>query len=373
MKSQESLPEEFHLCVPVPPDTPFDEYVSFVFQSFGEFFAGPIDVAIHEVAELTLLRHVRPTDPYWRWFSDGFANAIAYRLVEKYQGADAAQKFALAYDPDENRDMEKEANLAYWMMGNFTVYVVDPPVEKEARILQARYTYSMFEAQKLIDEHGIECVQKILDEIRARDSRKGSDLLEVIEKITGTDMEARLAHYQTFATREEGIPKYGLDYQEAEKEQDWETMFVDIMRIMELRGDVFSMNYLVSFQQAALFLFKMGKETAGDQVMQNAIELYSKSPIEHGREVALEAFLNYAILCGNPSKALNEADELLETDPNTNAALTVKMMIASERRNLPEARELAERILQRTGERSINRRLANQVLANDPNTPGQTP
>ena len=373
--SGENPPTEIDCCVPVRSDVEFGEYVSTVLDAFLDLLGSrtTAEIAIHEVTEVTLLRRARPSDPYWRWFSDGFANAITYRLTEKYWGSDAAREFASAYDLAGYRDLESEINLAYWMMADFSAYANNPPVEKEDRILYARYAFSMDEARRLIDEHGIECVREILDKIAAKDSRKGSDLLEVIEEVTGADMVPRLAHYQTFATREEGIPKYGTDFQEAEKRQDWEAMFVDIMRIMELRGDVFSTNYLVSFQNAALLLFRMGKEAAGDQVMRNAIELYSESPVEYGREVAMEAFLNYAIQCGHPSKALNEADELLKAAPNTTAALTVKMMVAAQRRNLPEAQELAERILQRTGERSLNHRLATEVLAIDPNTLSQTP
>ena len=67
-------------------------------------------------------------------------------------------------------------------------------------------------------------------------------------------MAPRLAHYQTFATKDEGIPKYGLAYQAAQEKQDWAQMYVNVLRIMELRGDVFSLNYLQSFANAALFL-----------------------------------------------------------------------------------------------------------------------
>lgn len=374
----EEPPENLELCIPIPPDKDFAEYISGFLGTPMRHFLGDwmAEAAIHEVTEMTLLRRARPTDPYWRWFSDGFANAITALLVEEHLGQEAAEEFAAAYNLEKYRQFETETNLAYWMLGNFFVYVSRTPVEQEGDILYARYAYSMFEAQRLIDAHGIECVREILDKIAARESRRGSDLLEVIKEVTGEDMAPRLAHYQTFATKEEGIPKYGTAYQAAQEKQDWAQMYVNVLRIMELRGDVFSLNYLQSFANAALFLFKMGHEAAGDEAMRQAIDLYSKSPFKYGREGALEMFLNYALRCNNPAKAEKEADELLASHPDTVSALTVKMVIAMRHRDLAQAQELARRIQRQGEEQSANYKLAARVLAFDPNTPNtseQTP
>ncbi len=367
-ESDETPPEDFDFCIPVAPDKDFQEYVSGVLQAVSHFMgSGMPDVAIHEVTEMTLLRRARPTDPYWRWFSDGFANAITHRLVEKYQGAAAAQEFASAYELDKYSDVEQEINLAYWMMGNFCVYITRIPVEREGHILSARYAYSMSEAQRLIDEHGVDCVREILDRIVATESRTGSDLLEVVKDVTGEDMAARLAHYQTFTTKEEGIPKYGKAYQAALPERDWETMLVNVLRMMELRGDVFSLNYLMSFKNAALFLFKMGHEEAGDAAMRQAIDLYSQSPVEHGREAAMEMFVIYALECQNPAKAEREADELLELNPDNASSRTVKMLMNLKRGDLVEAKEIARQIQSRGNEQSTPYKLASRVLAIDAN------
>ena len=150
----------------------------------------------------------KPTDPYWRWFSDGFANAITAVLLEKHLGKASADEFIKDDDLGQYRDLEQEVNLRYWMMGTYFPYVTEAPVETEGKFLHARYAYSFFEAKRLIDANGIDCVRKILDRIAAKQSRTTADLLAVIKDVTGQDLGPRLALYQTFDTAEQGIPKY---------------------------------------------------------------------------------------------------------------------------------------------------------------------
>ena len=172
---EQEPPEHFEFCLPVASDQDFGTGVSgmlgVLMNATGE---GMVSMAIHEVTEMAMLRRARPTDPYWRWFSDGFANAITRHLIEKYISHEAAEEFAAAYDLGAYRDLEEEVNLAYWMMGNFCAYVSRAPVEQEVHILHARYAYAMFEAQRLIDEHGLDCIRAFLDKITARESRTGS-------------------------------------------------------------------------------------------------------------------------------------------------------------------------------------------------------
>ncbi len=358
-------PETYDLCLPIQPDARFvPGTLDMVRMMQG---SGLGDVAIHELTEMALLQRARPSDPYWRWFSDGVANAVTERLVERYLGKEAAAEFGKSYDLDPYRDQEREINLRYWMLGNYFPYVSTIPVESESKLLHARYACATFEAKRLIDANGLDGIRRILDKVVARESRTGVDLLEVIKEVTGQDMTARLGRYQTFGTKEEGIPEYAATYQSALQAKDWEKMFFNVLRIMELRGDVYSANYLQNFANAALFLFQMGHEDAGDAAMRQAIDLYSKGPLEHGREVALDAFILYALQCSHPAKAEQEADELLRTRPTAPLPLAVRMLLAAQRGNVSEAKVLALQIQGQGGEQSIPYKLAAQVLAIDPN------
>jgi hypothetical protein len=369
-RTDEKVPEHWDFAIPVPADRPFDQFVGGTFdmlaQLFGSFMTS---TAMHEITELTLLERLRPTDPYFRWFSDGFANAITCVLLEKYLGAEAAQAFAAANDTSKFRELEKELNLRYWMGVSFSVHADRMPVQAENRMDYARYAYAMLEAQRLIQAHGLDCVRRILDAVRGKDSRRGDDILAAIQQVTGEDMEPRLGRYQTFPTTTEGIPKYVQAYQTAQEAKNYEQMFVNVLRIMELRGDVFSVNNLQSFHNAALLLFKMGYAQAGDEVMQNAIALFSKSPAPGGREAAQEAFLLYALTCDTPAKAEKIADELLKTHPTNVSSLTVKMLTSLRNKDLAGAQERARQIRGLAAEKSPSYKTATAILALDPNRP----
>ncbi len=366
----EKPPERYDWCIPIAPDKEFGEYVAGIFNMLGQFMGSALTgVAIHEVTEYTLLKRARPTGPYWRWFSDGFATAIACDLVEKYMGQDAAKEFVAAYDPNDKRDLENQIDLRYWMLGNFCVYISEIPVKAEAKIHYARYTYSLVEARRLIAAHGIGCVREILDRIAAADRRSGGDLLQVIKDVTGEDMEPRLARYQTFETRQQGLTKYGEAFNAASGRNDYEQMFVNLMRVMELREDGPSLKHLQSFLDAAMLLHKMGHETAGDAAMQNVLDLYSRDSVGQGRQAAAEAFVYYALNCDHLQKARQMADVVLKAVPEHVPSLVIKMLISRDEANMTEARRYATEVCRLADKQSKAYRVASEVLALDPNQP----
>jgi len=60
----------------------FEQDVSDGFEAIKNMIYGSrsLGTAIHEVTELNLLKRARPKDQYWRWFTDGFANAVTIEL-----------------------------------------------------------------------------------------------------------------------------------------------------------------------------------------------------------------------------------------------------------------------------------------------------
>lgn len=360
--------KEFELAMPVASGEKFEADVTTIFQILQKL-AGTliVDIAIHEVAELSLLERARPTDPYWRWFSDGFANAITFNLLNEHVGKEVAQEFAAGYDVSDCEDLEKEINLQYWMSLNFCVLRDRAPIEYESRLGHARYVYATHEAQRLIGEHGLDCVRKILDEVSGKSSRTSTDLLEAIEKVTGEDMRQRLVRYQTFGKREEGLAKYSGLFNAASDKKDYERMLINLLRIMELREDPFSYDYLKGWKNAALLLFKLGHEKAGDEAMRNCISLFEKGPLPQGREAAMETFIYYAIQCRNPRKAQETAEEFLKTRPNHVPSLTIQMLVAAEAGKLGDAQQMAKKIRSlEKSEESLCYKLASQILAIDP-------
>lgn len=365
--------EEVELSFPLGSEAEFEREVSDIFsiwsnEGVGTFKTGIAGIAIHELVEMILFKQVKPRGVYWRWFTDGFANAIAYKLLKKHAGTEMADRFITAYDVNEYKDLEKDINLLYWMSAKYCILPLEGPVEYESRLSLARYSYATLEAQRLIEKHGINCVKKILDILVQKELSSCENLLSAIEEATGEDMRQRLSRYQTFATAKEGIPKYTQPFTLASKRKDYEQMLINLFRIMELQGSPYSSNNLQSWHNAALLLYNIGHEKVGDQVMQNCIELFEGSPIPQGREAAMEAFLLYALKCNNPRKAYEMAEELLRLKPDDKVALTVRMLVGAESGNIEEAHQIARKIqkLERNKQSPLYQ-TASKVLAIDPN------
>jgi len=138
-----------------------------------------VGLALHELIEVTMMGYrLKPHDPYLRWFSDGFANAVAIHILKQHLGEKTAAAFAKSYDISKYADLEKQINLLYWKGLGFSIEV---PVESEQRLERARYNYATHEAVRLIDRHGIGCVAKILD--KTAKNKQGNDSRALITAV----------------------------------------------------------------------------------------------------------------------------------------------------------------------------------------------
>jgi len=352
---------------PVSSEETFEKDIEMGFASLRRMAGSmQIGLALHEVIEMSLLQRARPQDPYWRWFGDGFANAIAKELLKKYAGAEIAEEYAESCAVDNYEDLEKEVNLRYWMSAKYYVGI-EKPVERGERMFYARYAYATFEAQRLVDAHGIECVKEIMNEVSSKEGRTSEALMDAIKKVTGEDMRERLRRYQTFGTREEGMAKYEALYNAAAEENNYETMLVNLLRVQELSESPFSPDSLRRYKLAATLLFKLGHEEAGDRAMENCMEVFKSSPVPEGHDAAREMFLVYALECNNPLKARKVAEEFLTERPENVLSLTVLMLTDSQSGRIAEAKEKAEKILSLVkNPRSPSYKAAAGILGREP-------
>ena len=367
--SEDGPIKDFELGFPIDSDETFEKDVSQIFQALQVALGrGKLYLTIHEVVEVSLLMRAKPTGPYWRWFSDGFANAITIEILKKYTGAENAEEFAKANDVNKYKELEKEINLRYWMGLNFCIKT---PLEYENKLTYARYAYAAYEAQRLIEKHGFDCVRKILDEVCTKKTRTGQDILQAIKKVTGEDIQQRLGHYQTFETRKESMAKYTGLFNAALEKEDYEQMLINLLRMLELQDNQILPASLQLWQKAAICLFKLGYEKAADEAMHNCVELFKNSGMPLARDAAMETFIIYAFNTKNAKKAEKMAEELLKTRPNHLLALTAQMVVHAEAKRLTEAKQIAKKILKLDkNEQSIAYKTASHVLATDPNQQG---
>ena len=214
-------------------------------------------VLLHEMVELGLMERLRPGDPYYRWFSDGFANAIAIKLLARYVGPGNAEEFGDLYDSGKYWLWRRDTNLRYWMLPSFCV---NSPVDYENRLRTWRYAFATAEAQRLIGEYGIGCVKAILDRYETLGVGSSEMLVEAVAAVTGEDTAARLRRHQGFTGAYDGIREYYRLLGQAEKKGEHKKMFRILGRLMELRGDQFSQRALTERRKMIELLVKMGHE-----------------------------------------------------------------------------------------------------------------
>lgn len=370
ISSESSDLESFEFYVPVASVEECERGIESLFKMLCDSVGGGtlgFGAGVHEVAEMGLLIRGRPMDAHWRWFSDGFAEAIAYHLVDKYMGPEYADEYLEGRDIEDYEEYEQELNLGYWLSNDFCIVT---PLEHESKLSSARYAYATYEARRLVGEHGIECVCKILDEVRGRESRRGEDLIVAVEKVTGSDIKERLLRYQTFKTAERGINNYTEAFNAASKEKDHEQMLINLIRLHEIRPMLFSPTCLRDYRESAVLLNKLGYEQDADKLVHRCISLFERSPVPHGREAAMETFLLYSLDCRQPRRGLAVAEELLDRKPDNSLALTVQMLSDAELGRIGRARETARLIQTLVPEdkrqESLAYKHASDILSFDP-------
>lgn len=329
-------------------------------------------LAIHEAAELGLILRLKTTDRYCRWFTDGFADAIAYELLEKYADPQSAQIFLKQRDIDSHKDIIRQINLRYWMSAQFYPLRNSSPIDNEEKLSKARYAYAMHEAKRLIDKHAIDCIGKILDNVSTAETRNSEMLIQTINNTLGEDIDQRLRQYQDFETREHGIIKYRRRFGAVSKVKDYEQMISNVLRLLELQESVFSKDVLVQYNLIAVLLNKMGFEAFGDLAMKNCYELFQQCPEPWTNRAAVESVLIYALGCKRPQIAEDLARKVLTAKPDHTLSLTVIMQVQASSGHLDEAIQTATKIMELGDHESFTYKTASAFLAQHNNSQAKT-
>ena len=300
-----------------------------------------VGVAFREVTEAAILLRLRAADPHMRWFSDGFANAVAARLLAEHIGRDAADAFAATYRIEPVRGMERDVTLRYWCFRDFAV---ETPLESEGKLELARHAFAAARGQlRLIDAHGMGCLKAILDRLPAEGTR-AEDLLAAIKAVTGEDMDARLARYQGFATCADGIALYSAQCDAAIAKRDTPAALVATLRMTELAPQYMP----AAYSQAASFLRLMGAEDYGTRMFLKQMDILTIQGDARLLHDTRAFFVAYALRCKDPSAAAaasGAAGALLAADPNDAPALAVRLISLIRSGDNAEAARTAAHIL----------------------------
>lgn len=344
------------LVIPVSDEQPLKEQVA---GCFAAFTVTPGTV-LHEMVETAIVKRLRPRDPYFRWFSDGFANVIANQLVKEFVGEDEARADWSASDAKPYADVEKKLNLSYWMAEG---YCIATPLDSENRLKLARYACATLEARRLVDHYGIDKVALILDKAGTKPLNSSRELFTAIEAVTGEDMRKRLARYQSFETKEQGLREFSEAFNRAMTERRHADALANLLRVIELRDDTCD---LLSYANAAYLLFRMGREDVGDQVFREQLIRLKDNGSAGPYDLMQRLFVDYAIKCGNPLKAKVAAGEILLANPQSPGALAVQMADRHASGKSAEARAIAREIIELVKDGNAREvRMARDLLMRD--------
>jgi len=277
-----------------------------------------LGAALHEVAEWAIVKRLRPKDPYFRWFSDGFANVIALQVLKSRDFPDAARTFETSLVPDNAGDARHRVRLRYWLGVD---YQIETALRSENQLEHNRYVYATQLANDVVCRQGIGCVSKILDALKNVDRSTGGTLQSAVTLTTQIDIRAMLNEYQDFDQVEASkILQHHLDsmavaYTEKRFDVGLEHALraIELAQVEEYRPDL--------YLSAAILLFKGGHESLSDNVLEKQLKVAQKST----RLPILKAQIDYAWAVGSPQKGYVAADEILSSERDNVPALATRL------------------------------------------------
>ncbi len=282
------------------------------------FNIGPATM-IHELVEGTIIFEMLDLqDPHSRWFTDGVANVLTIQMLNTIGEKAAVKEIMEGFDASPYMKTREELNLRYWLAGQYDINV---PIESEKLLTDARRAYATYEMSRLIENHGGDCVKKILEELRTKPKQSSGDLFAAVRKVTGEDMVQRLLRYQRFRTAEQGAKRYDRACAEARKAGDYEDVFTNLKRLMELKPEM--TQDPDSIAVVTDVLARLGHHEAGRDVIRERIEDARGAEDNMQLEAFQQMYVSYAFTCRDLPKAYEVANEYLQSHPDNVLAMLV--------------------------------------------------
>ncbi len=319
-----------------------------VFTSIPELFDQSFGkngfVVIHEVAEVGIMERLRTQDPYKRWFTDGFSNAITCEILQRHYSPEDVKEFLETYSTAPYQNLKSSCNLRYWFSRNFSMSN-HPPIKQEDELTYARYCFATEQGLRMVKAYGIECIKKILDQYVANGEKKPGAILTAIEQATGDEIKKHLSAYQSFSTKKEGLKLYHQAVNTAMTEKNYSAAAFAILRILELRGDQpyspVSLNTRISLAE---LLYHNGHDQASTKWITEFADLMCLSKNPDKQYVGRRFVIMYAIKTGQPQIGLEYARAILQNKPEDTHGLMIVMLNEANQKNVSKAVELAKKI-----------------------------
>lgn len=152
-------------------------------QQQQQVYAGML---LHEVIEFALVRNLQMEGEGTRWFNEGVANYLSWRLLKQHLGPEAAQTFRAAYAVESHQDKWQSGLLSGW-----SKLEANRPNDP---LLEARYAWATERIFNLSSDHGENCIPELIREIAdlPRTERTAEALNEQLSRLSDTDWSDNL-------------------------------------------------------------------------------------------------------------------------------------------------------------------------------------
>lgn len=312
--------------------------------SLGDAHVVRCGLAFHEVAEFAMMVHrLNARHLFARWFSDGFANVLAAHLLAKFIGENTGEVFLKHFDHTEYEDLRRYVQLRYWPGAT---YDAELPFKREHRLGDARYAYATFEAQKFVNEHGVDAITTLLDAAATKEKDHGLYLAAAMRVHFGVDTNAMFQRYESFASTAEGIQRFERELKEAAEAKKYEDAIWALRRLMEIQLGNGDFPSKAQWLYPAYALQDMSRPHDANAYFDSLLHTARQSNFEAFHLTVLEQLVIYAINFGRIERAYDAAERVLEVEPRSYGCFYVRMHRLIGEEKLDEARRAARRLIE---------------------------
>lgn len=302
-----------------------------------------LEIGIHEVSEMCLAVRLGSADPYIRWLWEGAADVVTYEMIRKHFSEEEASQFLKNRSVEEYQGIEPVVNLQYWMLLRYS-FGNQVPIEKEKNLMDARYRFAFYEAKRLTDQHGPECIKKIIEAFTASESRTADELYQAIKAVTGEDLKERFGQYQIFKSKDEGMSLYVQQFKQAREEKKGEDMLFSLFRMWELFESPLHPQGWQVRRSISTMLYQMGYADMANQAMQQFVDYVADIKVPDALIDAKRNYMTYTIETGQYGLGCGYAQEVLNDKPDEDVSLMLLMLKASHDKNYDDAKVYAEKL-----------------------------
>ncbi|WP_145075453.1 tetratricopeptide repeat protein [Poriferisphaera corsica] len=277
-------------------------------------------VAIHEIAELAIIRRLNAQPLHSRWFTDGMAEVVTWLVLRDVYGEEMAQQWER--DTELFGDMLSEVDLLRWEKKGAQI---ETKIETISRLGQARYAFAGEEFRRLVDVYGEDVIKQIIgNAVEMGEQRQATDtsLVAAVEDVDPGFGE-RMKRYMKYEGGQEAMIKgYWAELLEARKDERWDEAVAAFMHLKEQRDEV----VLDDYAKLAELMRNGGR---GQEAEQGMLKLLKGVKGEKNKANVGRILIRFYLQNNENGKAAELSDLVLTVYPDDEVALlgrVLKMM-----------------------------------------------